>query len=183
MPRSPFRDLIPLAEGLAERLAQGAVASRVAPATLRRRIGERLDLEAGADAADVLDEVDDLLRRFAVHVTHPRYFGLFNPPVLPETVAAAAVAAAYNPQEAVWSHSPAAVELEQTAGDLLARVDAVAGGPGAGEVAGAVELVGDDAADAVDAAASAAGARRRSRPRTGTCRRLGKRRRRRRAAS
>ncbi len=110
-----FNDLIPLAERVAARIAKGAVASRIAPATLRKRIAERLDLSEPQAPDAVLSEIEDLLRRFAVQVTHPRYFGLFNPPVLPETVAAVALAAAYNPQEAVWSHSPAAVELEQHA--------------------------------------------------------------------
>ncbi|MEZ5667096.1 MAG: pyridoxal-dependent decarboxylase [Alphaproteobacteria bacterium] len=47
-----------------------------------------------------------------VHMTHPRYFGLFNPaPTFPAEMADRIVAA-FNPQLAVWSHAPAAVEIE-----------------------------------------------------------------------
>ena len=109
-------------DDVARRVDSGAVSTKVAPATLRKRVAARVDLAAGADATHVLREIDDTLRRFAVHVTHPRYFGLFNPSVLPETVAAAALVAAYNPQEAVWSHSAGAQELERLALDQLASL-------------------------------------------------------------
>lgn len=47
-----------------------------------------------------------------VHVTHPRYFGLFNP--APTTAAqwADRIAATFNPQLATWTTSPVAVEIE-----------------------------------------------------------------------
>ena len=81
-----------------------------------RDIRERLakyDFAAPRPAEEVLDDVASLLRRFNVHVTHPRYFGLFNPSVVPAAVAAEALAAAVNPQLAVWSHAPAANEIER----------------------------------------------------------------------
>ena len=117
-------DLLHIADDIARRIDGGAVSAKVAPATLRRRLAERFDLELGDDATAVLREIEDTLRRFAVHVTHPSYFGLFNPSVLPETVAAAALVAAYNPQEAVWSHSAGAQELERLA---LRRLATLAG--------------------------------------------------------
>ncbi|MEI9930557.1 MAG: pyridoxal-dependent decarboxylase [Rhizomicrobium sp.] len=47
-----------------------------------------------------------------VHLTHPRYFGLFNPlPTFPAECADR-IAAAFNPQLATWTTSPAAVEIE-----------------------------------------------------------------------
>ena len=73
----------------------------------------RYDFAAPRDAGDVLDDVGSMLRRWNVHVTHPRYFGLFNPSVVPAAVAAEALAAVVNPQLAVWSHSPAANEIER----------------------------------------------------------------------
>jgi glutamate/tyrosine decarboxylase-like PLP-dependent enzyme len=83
-----------------------------------RDIRERLatyDFAAPRPAADVLDDVASMLRTWNVHVVHPRYFGLFNPTVLPEAVAAESLAAVVNPQMAVWSHSPAANEIERHA--------------------------------------------------------------------
>ncbi|MGW8283715.1 MAG: pyridoxal phosphate-dependent decarboxylase family protein, partial [Gemmatimonadota bacterium] len=64
-------------------------------------------------------EVGDLLRRWTVHVTHPAYFGLFNPQVDPAAIVADAQVALYNPQLAAWSHAPAANEIETLTLDFL----------------------------------------------------------------
>lgn len=53
------------------------------------------------------------MERGAVHTTHPRYFGLFNPDIQPVSVAADALVAAFNPQLAAFSHNPAANLMEQ----------------------------------------------------------------------
>ena len=56
-----------------------------------------------------------------MHVTHPRYFGLFNPSVTASIVADLLVAM-YNPQLASWRTSPAANEIERhTLGWLAAK--------------------------------------------------------------
>lgn len=113
--RAFHTELLNFADHVANRVDQGAVSQRVTPAAARAQIDERFDLSGGASPESVLRQVEDVLRRFSVHVIHRRYFGLFNPSVLPEAVAAAALVAAYNPQEAVWSHAPGAVEMEQRA--------------------------------------------------------------------
>jgi len=64
-------------------------------------------------AATITSDLARLLREGTVHVTHPRYFGLFNPSVRPISIAADALVALYNPQLAAWSHAPAANEIEQ----------------------------------------------------------------------
>lgn len=48
-----------------------------------------------------------------LQVTHPRYFGLFNPSVHASSIVADALVALYNPQVGGWSHAPAANEIEQ----------------------------------------------------------------------
>ncbi len=53
------------------------------------------------------------LRDHQVHNGHPRYFGLFNPATSTMSVAADALAAAFNPQLAAWTHAPFACEVEQ----------------------------------------------------------------------
>ena len=58
-------------------------------------------------------DVSRLLRNWNVHVTHPRYFGLFNPSVRQAGLVADALVALYNPQLAVWSHAPVANEIER----------------------------------------------------------------------
>lgn len=69
------------------------------------------DKELSPDAA--LDFVVGLMRKYQTHNSHPRYFGLYDPATTTMGVAAETLAAAFNPQLAVWSQSPAAVEMEQ----------------------------------------------------------------------
>ena len=54
-----------------------------------------------------------MLRKWQVQVTHPRYFGLFNPSVTFASVFADLLVAMYNPQLAAWRTSPAANEIER----------------------------------------------------------------------
>ncbi|MGI9642765.1 MAG: pyridoxal phosphate-dependent decarboxylase family protein [Acidimicrobiia bacterium] len=79
-------------------------------------IRERLrtyDFREARDPAVTLSDVVDILASGIVHTQHPRYFGLFNPsPTFPGIVADA-IASTINPQLAVWSHAPAAVEMER----------------------------------------------------------------------
>ncbi|MEO7679376.1 MAG: pyridoxal-dependent decarboxylase, partial [Sphingomonas sp.] len=79
----------------------------------------------------VADDLLDMLRHFAVRSDHPRYFGLFNPPALVAAIAGDVVAAAINPQLAVWGHAPAAAEIERKLIDLFGR-HVWAGGTAAG---------------------------------------------------
>lgn len=60
-------------------------------------------------AADVIEH----LRSGIVHVTSPRYFGLFNPSVHEGGVVADTLVALYNPQLAAYSHAPAECEIER----------------------------------------------------------------------
>jgi aromatic-L-amino-acid decarboxylase len=73
-------------------------------------------------SADVVDDLAAMLTRWNVHVQHPRYFGLFNPTCVPAAVAGESLAAVVNPQMAVWSHSPAANEIERHALRALAAL-------------------------------------------------------------
>lgn len=60
----------------------------------------------------VLEWTISSLETGTVQMTHPRYFGLFNPlPTLP-SIFADQIAAEFNPQVCVWSHAPTAVEIE-----------------------------------------------------------------------
>jgi aromatic-L-amino-acid decarboxylase len=52
------------------------------------------------------------LERGVVHLTHPRYFGLFNPAPTFPAQCADRIAAAFNPQLATSTTSPVAVEIE-----------------------------------------------------------------------
>src|ERR1700737_4887317 len=62
---------------------------------------------------DVTDDVERMSRTWQVQVTHPRYFGLFNPSVTLASVVADTLVAIYNPQLATWRTSPAPNEIER----------------------------------------------------------------------
>lgn len=83
------------------------------PLALRGELERRYDFAAPVPIDCLTTEMIALLRRGLVHVTHPRYYGLYNPSVRPAAVLGDALAALYNPQLAVWSHAPAVQELER----------------------------------------------------------------------
>lgn len=93
-----------------------------APDEVRHAIESRFDFAKAMPLPDLTSQVIDLLRRYTTHVTHPRYFGLFNPSVSPGGVLADALVALYNPQLAAWSHSPAANDIERLTLRYFARV-------------------------------------------------------------
>ena len=92
------------------------------PLLLRGGLAARFDFDEGIPLDDVTQEVITLQRDGLVHVTHPRYFGLFNPSVREAAVVGDTLAALYNPQLAAWSHSPAVQELERVTLRKLASV-------------------------------------------------------------
>src|SRR5215813_10947219 len=85
----------------------------VDPAALRERIAKEYEFASAIPLDQLTEQVIALLRGGLVHITHPRYFGLFNPAVRDAAVVGDTLAALYNPQLAAWSHSPAVQELER----------------------------------------------------------------------
>jgi aromatic-L-amino-acid/L-tryptophan decarboxylase len=82
-------------------------------AEIRAHLRERYTFDTGAPAEALFDDTTRMLREWMVHVTHPRYFGLFNPSVTLPSVVGDALAALYNPQLAAWSHAPGPNEIER----------------------------------------------------------------------
>ncbi|MEZ5354707.1 MAG: pyridoxal-dependent decarboxylase [Bryobacteraceae bacterium] len=70
------------------------------------------DFETPCPPVEMVDWVETHLSRFQVHPPHPRYYGLYNPAPAAMGIAGDALAAAFNPNLAAWSHSPLAVEIE-----------------------------------------------------------------------
>ncbi|HWW86912.1 MAG TPA: pyridoxal-dependent decarboxylase, partial [Vicinamibacterales bacterium] len=84
-----------------------------APATtVRQEIESKFDLTQSTPLDELTRAVGEVLQSRSILVTHPRYFGLFNPTVTDGGIVADTLAALYNPQLATWSHSPAANEIE-----------------------------------------------------------------------
>ena len=90
----------------------GPIYPEVTAAEIRDHLA-RYDFRQGVPLEQAAADVEQMLRRWQVHVTHPRYFGLFNPSVTFASVVADTLAATYNPQLAAWRTSPAAIEIER----------------------------------------------------------------------
>lgn len=97
------------------------VARLPSAAEVRAHLRSRYDFARPAPLPAVATDVMAMLERWNTHVTHPRYFGYFNPSVDAAGILGETIAAAYNLQMAVWSHAPAAVEIEQHALAFLMR--------------------------------------------------------------
>lgn len=89
-----------------------AVAPEINVTKLRSLLAE-FDFNRALEPTEAVNFVADGMRRFQVHTSNPRYFGLFVPAPTTMGIAADALAAAFNPQLAAWSHSPFATEVEQ----------------------------------------------------------------------
>ena len=99
-----------------ERYIQTIDAEPVSQPTTAAEIRQQLapfDFGNETSPDEALDFVADLLMSTQVHTSHRSYYGLFNPNPTTMGIAADALVAAFNPQLAAWSHSPAACEIEQ----------------------------------------------------------------------
>jgi len=109
-------------------IAAGPIVPSVTPEEIRSYLTSRYDFKRPMVLEEVIADVEQMLRNWQVQVTHPRYFGLFNPSVTLASVVAETLVAMYNPQLANWRTSPAGNEIERhTLGWLAARFGFPAG--------------------------------------------------------
>src|SRR2546428_1688560 len=108
-----FDEIRSLAAKLESDIANGPIVPSVTPQEIRGHLAARYDFSKPLDLDEVGADVEQMLQTWQVQVTHPRYFGLFNPSVTPASVVADALVAMYNPQLATWRTSPAANEIER----------------------------------------------------------------------
>src|SRR5438552_5886054 len=108
-----FDELLHSIAKLESDIAGGPIVPAVTPQEIRNYLAARYDFAKPLALDDAGADVEQMLRRWQVHVTHPRYFGLFNPSVTPASVVGDTLAAMYNPQLATWRTSPAANEIER----------------------------------------------------------------------
>ena len=107
---------------VARGVAEGPLVPDVTAHAIREHLQSRYDFGDPQPLEAIAADVEAMMRRWHVQVTHPRYFGLFNPSVTAASVVADTLAAAYNPQLASWRTSPAANEIERhTLGWLAAK--------------------------------------------------------------
>jgi glutamate/tyrosine decarboxylase-like PLP-dependent enzyme len=94
-------------------IAGGPIVPNVAHDEIRDYLASRFAFQQPVALNDVVADVEHMLRNWQVQVTHPRYFGLFNPSVTLASIVADLLVAMYNPQVATWRTSPAANEIER----------------------------------------------------------------------
>ena len=97
------------------------VLPHVTPSEIRTELEGRYSFKKPVPLEVVTADVIRLFRAWTVHVTHPRYFGLFNPSVREASIVADTLVALYNPQLATWSHAPVANEIESLTLDCFAK--------------------------------------------------------------
>jgi glutamate/tyrosine decarboxylase-like PLP-dependent enzyme len=94
-------------------IANGPILPTVTAEEIRSHLRSHYDFARAQPLEQVIADVEKMLRTWQVQVTHPRYFGLFNPSVTLASVIADTLVAMYNPQLANWRTSPAANEMER----------------------------------------------------------------------
>jgi aromatic-L-amino-acid decarboxylase len=94
-------------------IADGPIVPEVTAGDIRAYLGSRFDFKEAVPLDEVIADVEQMLREWQVQVTHPRYFGLYNPSVTLASVVADTLVAMYNSQLANWRTSPAANEMER----------------------------------------------------------------------
>src|SRR5580658_8069675 len=93
------------------RVSQGSVMPTLDMAKFRQELAA-LDFAAPLAADALLSWTLAQLEQGTVHMTHPRYFGLFNPTPTAPAQWADRIAGAFNPQLASTGSSPVPVEIE-----------------------------------------------------------------------
>ena len=103
-----------------DRVRQGPVMPTADMPQFRRELAA-LDFKTPVAVQELLDWTIQQLEAGTVHMTHPRYFGLFNPAPSAPAQWADRIAGAFNPQLASSGSSPVPVEIEAHVIQSLAR--------------------------------------------------------------
>jgi aromatic-L-amino-acid decarboxylase len=94
-----------------ERVVAGSVVPTIDMAAFRAELA-RFDFLEPQSLGELVTWSIAQLECGVVHLTHPRYFGLYNPAPTFPSQCADRIAGAFNPQLATWTTSPVAVEIE-----------------------------------------------------------------------
>lgn len=103
-----------------ERVARGSVVPTIDMTQLRSELGE-FDFHTPVSLGELLPWTIAQLEHGVVHMTNPRYFGLFNPAPSFPALCGDRLTGAFNPQLATATTSPAAVEIESHVIRAVAR--------------------------------------------------------------
>jgi len=108
-----IREALKRGEKYLEDVADLPVVEAPDEAAIMQHLASHYRFDEPIPAPELVDDVGNMLETSIIHTIHPRYFGYFNPTPLPQAVAGDLMAGIFNPQLAVWSHGPAAIEMEQ----------------------------------------------------------------------
>ena len=100
-------------ESVERTVADGPIVPNVTAEQVRTHLSSQFDFTQPMPLDEVVADVEKMLSNWQVQVTHPRYFGLYNPSVTLASVVADTLVAMYNSQLANWRTSPAANEMER----------------------------------------------------------------------
>lgn len=100
-------------EKLQQEIRSGPILPEISAEEIRQHLRSWYDFSKPQNLDDLVGDIYEMLRTWDVQVTHPRYFGLFNPSVTLASVTGEMMAALFNPQLATWRTSPAANEIER----------------------------------------------------------------------
>lgn len=103
-----------------DRVTKGPVTPTIDIASFRTEL-DKFDFRQPRQLDDLLSWTITQMEQGLVHVTHPRYFGLFNPAPTFPAQCADRIAAVFNPQLATSTTSPVAVEIEAHVIRAIAR--------------------------------------------------------------
>lgn len=106
-------DLCDAADRVQSEIAKGPIVPNVKVDEIRSYLGSRYDFQTPLPLDEVTADVERMLQTWQVQVTHPHYFGLFNPSVTTPSIIADTLVAMYNPQLAAWRTSPGPNEIER----------------------------------------------------------------------
>src|SRR6516165_5493028 len=119
--RQRWDDLLTRELALAnERITKGSIVPTLDFARFRSELAG-FDFHTPRPMEGLLSWTIAQLERGVVHVTHPGYFGLFNPAPTFPAQCADRIAATFNPQLATFTTSPIAVEIESPVLGSVAR--------------------------------------------------------------
>lgn len=129
--RERFEDMLTRALSQADaRVAEGSVVPRLDLALFRKELAG-FDYRHPRPLEDVVEWTIAQLERGIVHITHPRYFGLFNPAPAFPAQCADRITATFNPQLASATTSPVAIAIEaHVIGSIAERLELPAGAGG-----------------------------------------------------
>ncbi len=96
-----------------ENIRDFRVSPIVSSEEIRKFLEDNFDFSRELPLEVVVERVTEMLKKWNLHVTHPRYFGLYCPSVTFASIVADILVALYNPQLASWHHSPIGNEIEQ----------------------------------------------------------------------